>query len=107
MKTIFTLFPALLIQVSVFSQTTNELVFKNPVLLSGTALQDGARYVFPNVTTGVDAVLEIKGRSGASVVVNNIDITSFGFDKALQPELGIPGTAPANANWWVDFEITF
>ncbi len=107
MKTIFTLFFALLIQVSVFSQTPNELVFKNPVLLSGTALQDGAQYVFPNVTTGVDAVLEIKRRSGASVAVKNIDITNFGFDKALQPELGIPGTAPANANWWVDFEITF
>ena len=107
MKTIFTLLLALFVQVSVFSQTANELVFKNPVLLSGTALQDRAQYVFPNVTSGVDAVLEIKGRSGASVVINNIDMTSFGFDKALQPELGIPGTAPANANWWVDFEITF
>ena len=107
MKTIFTLLPALFVQVSVFSQTANELVFKNPVLLSGTALQDRAQYVFPNVTTGVDAVLEIKGRSDTNVVVNNIDITSFGFDKALQPELGIPGIAPANASWWVDFELTF
>jgi hypothetical protein len=107
MKTIFTLLPALFVQLSIFSQTANELVFKNPVLLSGTALQDRAQYVFSNVTTGVDAVLEIKRRSDASVVVNNIDITNFGFDKALQPEMGIPGTAPANASWWVDFEISF
>ncbi len=107
MKTIFTLLLTLLLQLSLFSQTANELVFKNPVLLSGTALQNGAQYKFPNVTTGVDAVLEIKGRSDARVLVNNIDITSFGFDKALQPEIGIPGTAPANTNWWVDFEITF
>ena len=89
------------------AQSSTELVFKNSYLLSGTALQDGARYVFPNITTGVDAVLTIAGRSDANVVINNIDVTSTGWDKAFQPQLGKNGTVAANSNYWVEFDITF
>ena len=89
------------------AQSITELVFKNSYLLSGTALQNGAKYVFPNITTGVDAVLTIVGRSDANVVINNIDVTSSGWDKAFQPQLGKTGTVAANSNYWVEFDITF
>ena len=89
------------------AQSSTELVFKNSYLLSGTALQDGAKYVFPNVTSGVDAVLTIVGRTDANVVISNIDITSTGWDKAFQPRLGKNGTVAANSNYWVEFDITF
>jgi hypothetical protein len=56
----------------VFSQTVQELVFKNSYLLSGSAGQDGAKYVFPNVKTGIDAVLTIAGRSEAAVTLDQV-----------------------------------
>ena len=98
---------AVLISTIANSQTIPELVFKNPSLISGTALLDGAQYRFYNVGSGLDAILEIKNRSAANVVVNNIDITSTGWDKSLQPEAGISGTVAANQNWWVRFHLTF
>jgi hypothetical protein len=87
--------------------STTELVFKNSHLLSGTALQDGAKYVFPGVTTGVDAVLTIVGRSNNNVVIDNIDITGIGWDKAFQPQISRNGTVAANSNYWIEFDITF
>ncbi len=103
---------ALFVSVTAFcvpaqAQSTNELVFKNSYLLSGTALQNGAKYVFPNVTTGVDAILTIASRSDNNVVIDNIDITNSGWDKAFQPQLGKNGTVAANSNYWVEFDITF
>lgn len=89
------------------AQSTTELVFRNSYLLSGTALQNGAKYVFPAVTTGVDAVLTIASRSDANVVIDNIDITGSGWDKAFQPQIGKTGTVAANSNYWVEFDITF
>jgi hypothetical protein len=31
---------------------------------------------------------------------------SIGYDKAFQPVLGIPGSAPANTTWWMDFNLS-
>jgi hypothetical protein len=90
-----------------FAQSSTELVFKNASLQSGTALQDGATYVFPLVSSGVDAIVTIVGRSEASVVINNIDVTNTGFNKAFQPQLGKSGSVAPNSDWWVDFNITF
>jgi hypothetical protein len=91
-----------------FSQVVTEFVFKNPVLQPGAAaLQDGAKYKFANVASGIDAIIEIKGRSASNVVIKNIDVTSTGFDKAFQPQLGIEGSVAANKDWWVEFELTF
>lgn len=90
-----------------YAQAVPEFVFRNAVLESGTALQDGAKYRFSAAATGIDAIVEIKRRSASNVVINNIDLTSFGWDKAFQPELGIPGTVAPNQNWWVEFEVTF
>lgn len=91
----------------VSGQVVPELVFQNPVLESGVNGQNGAKYRFSNVSTGLDAIVEIVSRSSAAVVINNIDKTGVGWDKALQPELGIPGTISSNQNWWAEFRIVF
>jgi hypothetical protein len=92
---------------SIYAQVIPELIFRDPVLIKGTALKDGAVYRFPNAAKEIDAHVEIKKRSASNVVINNIDLTSFGWDKAFQPELGILGTVAANRVWWVEFEISF
>ena len=104
---LFTFLVLLLVVPSMYAQVVPEFVFRNPVLESGTALKDGAKYRFPNAAQNIDAVVEIKKRSAGNVVINNIDLTSFGWDKAFQPELGIPGTVAPYSNWWVEFEISF
>src|SRR3978361_109787 len=71
-----------------------ELVFKNPVLVSGTALKEGAVYRFPNVATGIDATITLAKFSSPAIVMNTIDNTANGWDKAFQPEFGIPGQVP-------------
>ncbi len=84
-----------------------EMNFQNPVLESGTFGADGSTYRFSNISTGLDAVITITGRSDASVALSNMDTTgSIGYDKAFQPVLGIPGTAPANTTWWMDFNMS-
>src|SRR5438128_99773 len=83
----------LLRSVTGFAQTIPELIFKNPVLVSGSPNQDGAIYRFPNVTTGsnaMDAIVTVKGRSAADVILKSIDSSGVGWDKAFQPTLGIP-----------------
>ncbi|MBC7828456.1 MAG: hypothetical protein H7122_11970 [Chitinophagaceae bacterium] len=90
-----------------YAQEIPELIFSNPILESGTDLQDGAKYRFSNTAPGVDAIVEIRKRSASNVVINNIDLTIFGWDKAFQPELGIHGTVAPYQNWWVEFEVRF
>ncbi|HEY0058382.1 MAG TPA: T9SS type A sorting domain-containing protein [Flavisolibacter sp.] len=97
----------LLAQSGSSGQVIPELVFQNPVLLSGVAGQDGATYKFSNVAEGIDAALTIKSRSASNVVLTSIDLTSHGWTKALQPQLGIAGNVPANQNWWMQFEMKF
>lgn len=110
MKQVFlTLVLLPLLALSGFAQTTviSELVFQNPVLVSGTAGKDGAIYRFNNVAAGTDATVKIAGRSGSSVVLTNIDVKDMGWNKAFQPQLGIPGYVPCGQNWWMDFEMRF
>ena len=88
-----------------FSQ---ELVFKNPSLVAGVAGQDNAIYLFPNVTSTIDAQVKVKRRSASNVVINNIDVTEFGWNKAFQPQIGISGgIVSGTKDWWVEFEISF
>ena len=89
------------------AQVVPEIVFRNPVLISGNANQVGAKYRFANAANGVDVIVEIKSKSANNVVIKNIDLTGTGWDKAFQPELGIDGTVAANQNWWVEFEASF
>ena len=85
------------------------LVFQNPVLISGTAGQDGAVYRFPSITTNVDALVRINGRSSSLVKLEAIDLTDMGFGKAFQPKVTCNnGTTPnGNYDWWMEFGISF
>ncbi len=105
-KTLHLLFLAVFINCSAYAQFA-EMVFQNPVLESGTFGADGSTYRFSNIANGLDAVITITGRSDASVALSNMDTTgSIGYDKAFQPVLGIPGSAPANITWWMDFNLS-
>jgi hypothetical protein len=84
-----------------------EMIFQNPVLVSGTAGQNGAIYKFSNVATGIDARVKIVSRSASNVVLTNIDVANMGWTKAFQPQLGIPGNVAPNQEWWMEFEIRF
>jgi len=48
------------------------LSFQSPSLISGTALQTGAIYRFDDVTSGVDAIVEVLGFTGGATL-NSID----------------------------------
>jgi len=105
-KTLHLLFLAIFISCSAHAQFA-PMVFQNPVLESGTFGTDGSTYRFSNIADGLDAVITITSRSNASVVLSNMDTTgSIGYDNAFQPVLGIPGTAPANTTWWMDFNMS-
>ncbi|MBC7828454.1 MAG: T9SS type A sorting domain-containing protein [Chitinophagaceae bacterium] len=93
---------------SSFASYSQELVFKNPTLVSGSAGQNNAVYRFPKVTSAVDALLKVKKRSANNVVIQNIDVTDFGWNKAFQPQIGISGGIVSGIkDWWVEFEISF
>jgi hypothetical protein len=87
------------------------LSFRNPQLVSGTDKADGAVYRFSNVTTGVDALLKINGRSSTSVELNDIDITSTGYDSAFQPLInytdGSKVKSGVTTDWYMEFQISF
>ena len=84
------------------------LIFKNPTLASGTAGSDGAVYRFSNVTTNVDALVTINGRSSSLVTLDTVDVTSTGFDKAFQPVVTYnKGNAKGPVSWWMEFVVTF
>lgn len=105
-KALATLAFFLLLQSS-FAQSAPELVFKNPMLEQGVDGEDGAVYRFSNITNGTDGLLKIKRRSDAAVVLEDIDVTGTGWDKALQPRLGVSGYVLADQTWWMQFELTF
>ncbi|RYZ51968.1 MAG: T9SS type A sorting domain-containing protein, partial [Chitinophagaceae bacterium] len=84
-----------------------ELSFTNPVLKSGTAKKEGAVYRFSNITDGVDAEIKLKKFSRSTIVMNNFDNSTLGWNKAFQPEFGLPGVVPANQDWYIDFEMIF
>ncbi len=107
MKTFFTLVAALLINLAAFCQTGSELIFQNPVLVSGTANQQGAMYRFSNITTGVDAEIKIKKFSRNDIVMSTIDNSALGWNKAFQPQFGLSGTVAPFQDWHIDFEMTF
>lgn len=84
-----------------------ELSFVNPVLIKGTANKEGAEYRFSNITPGVDAVIKLKKFSRPDIVMKNFDNSALGWNKAFQPEFGLPGVVQPNQNWYIDFEMTF
>lgn len=85
-----------------------ELIFKDPILESGTSGANGATYRFKKVTNDVDVIMKIEGRSSSSVKITNIDMDNTGYDNAFQPRISYNnGSSPANRNWWIEFSMNF
>jgi hypothetical protein len=97
-----------------------ELVFSNPQLQtipgSKPAGENGAVYIFRNVTQGIDAQITINGRSDKQVSLSSMDMpgpeqdgaNGTGYDNAWQPRVAYHnGQAPANRSWWMEFRIRF
>ncbi|HEX6427887.1 MAG TPA: T9SS type A sorting domain-containing protein [Niastella sp.] len=76
--------------------------FRNSSKISGTSRQVGALYRFPNVRSGVDALVSITAITGG-LTINTFDGTSSGFDEAFQPII----TIPAHSSGYAEFNITF
>ena len=90
-------------------QASQELVFQNPVLVSGTSGTNNATYRFSTVLTGVDALVKINDRSSSLVKLVSIDLDNTGFNKAFQPQVtyGNNTTPSGNTEWWMEFNIDF
>ncbi len=84
-----------------------ELTFTNPILVSGTDKKQGAVYRFNNVFPGVYAQIKLKKFSRPDIVVNSVDLSGLGWNKAFQPNFGLAGTAAPNQKWFIDFELKF
>jgi len=85
-----------------------ELIFTNPALVSGTAGNDNAVYRFSNVTASVDALVKVKRRSASDIIIKDIDVSEFGWNKAFQPQIGpASGLVSGTKDWWVEFEMFF
>jgi len=85
------------------------LVFNNSSLQSGTAGQLNAEYRFPSVTTGIDAIIKITGKSSNAVELGSIDLSNTGWDKAWQPQVNYNNgsTQGGIRDWYLEFTITF
>ena len=102
---IFTLSLILSFIISSQAQVSPNMKFVQPVLLSGTAGQQGAVYKFSNVIEGVDALVTIdKMINGATLV--NIDDTTLGYYNAWQPVVGGPGIIGQSSEirWRIEFK---
>ena len=84
--------------VTCYGRSITTFDFRNPTLISGTALSAGAIYRYSNVATGVDARVRINTLNNASLAIIDRD---SGLIQNFQPEL--VGNAPGS----VDFTITF
>ncbi|MBA4166967.1 MAG: hypothetical protein H0X41_05395 [Chitinophagaceae bacterium] len=78
-----------------------DYAFKNPLLISGTALQAGAVYKYSDVKPGVDAIMTL-GYISPDVTVVELDGTS-GYPEAIQPTLNLP----AWTNGYLEMDIQF
>lgn len=89
--------------------SSQELVFKNAQLVSGTDKEDGATYRFTKVNTQVDAIVTINGRSSSNVRLVSFDMDNVGHDKAFQPRVGYgnDNTPDGLIDWWMEFNISF
>jgi hypothetical protein len=98
---VFTILLLLILsQSTAFAQP--EYSFKNPSLVSGSALQTGSIYLFQNVKPGVDARIQVRSFVGG-VTLDRIDEGWTGFDDAFQPFVNVGG----KASGYVEFEIRF
>ena len=87
-------------------EITQSLIFQNSSLESGTDLQQGAVYRFPNVAPGVDALVEISALNNGATLdsIDVADTTNNANNAAFQPVVNHSG---ANTEPSVDFTFTF
>jgi len=78
--------------------------FSNPILVSGTNGQIGAKYLFQNVYNNKDAYVTIINIVGGAVL-KDMDNTSTGYPDAWQPTVGGPGIfGTSYIKWDVEFD---
>src|SRR5258705_4035237 len=77
--------------------------FTNSSLISGTANLTGAKYRFPSVKPGIDAIVTINFISPGVSIATFDDNASGGYDEAFQPRI----TANAKTNGYAEFNIAF
>jgi Secretion system C-terminal sorting domain len=104
---LFTIFTIFLLNVSaVKAQCIAPLmVWKNAVLVNGTAGQIGAEYKFPSVIAGVDAFVRVKDIVGGASLTS-VDDNTFGYSEAWQPVVKTP-TVQGVSTSYVSFKIDF
>ncbi len=95
------LFLVLLLQQAAVNAQPN-YTFKNVVLTSGSALTTGAKYKFPNVKSGTDAIVTIIAQVGG-VTLTEVDNNTTGFDEAFQPFINVNPLAAGYVEFQVDF----
>ena len=87
----------------------DHLVFQNPSLVSGTALQLNAVYRFDNIMPNVYALVSIDSLvNGAKVAIFDDNSAGVGYADAFQPQITVPGL-PAGIlhEAYAVFKITF
>lgn len=90
------------------SAAQSHLSFNRYALHSGTPGENHCVYRFLSVAKGVDALVKIKKRSAANIILENIDVDYTGYKDAFQPRIGpAGGHVNAKTEWWMDFEIRF
>lgn len=98
-----------LLSVLCLSVSAQELIFKDPVLQSGTDKANGAVYRFTKVNNKVDALVTISGRSSSLVQLVTLDMNTTGHGKAFQPQVTYNNnTTPSGiSDWWMEFSVSF
>lgn len=81
------------------------MTWTNSSLVSGTAGQVNAKYRFPSVTAGVDAIITITDIQGGAYLTD-IDNTTFGYGAAWQPVVHTKNTTGSGESY-VAFRIEF
>ncbi len=81
------------------------MVWKNAVLMGGTAQQVGAEYKFPSVITGVNAFVTIKEINGGATLTS-VDDNTYGYSEAWQPVVKTP-TSQGVSSSYVSFKVEF
>lgn len=79
--------------------------FVNPVLVSGTAGQVNAKYKFPSVISGVDAIVKITDLVNGATLTS-IDDTTYGYSDAWQPVVKTHSTQAAIESY-ISFKVDF
>jgi len=79
------------------------MTFKTPTLIGGVNRQVGAIYKFSNVTTGVDATIQIMGLIGGAAL-NDMDNTTQGYFDAWQPYVTAGGSGTSYLDWKISFK---